>query len=986
MHVVCLFFAVLFTRVPCLLSSGILFDGSQFISRSLLAKPLDVKGYKMTITFHTTLSSCVLFFASGVTGDYIALELIRGRLRYVSNSNGLKSSSPIDVIHGNYANYADGNYHQVNVEIEGEMTKLYSYSTGDDGDGGDSNITEIRSTSSDLKYDLDEYIYYAGLPINKKTNTKNILLSHRNFEGCLYDLQLDDKAINLTKEHFVKTPSDSFVGEFNSACSLTQPDYLISFKTGTDELSVFSHVNDDHFLIEFYYRTYLQNGVLLHSISSKKSSSILLILRDNELKLYINITKQKSIVFNQYDKNADDGTWRKIRIEISATAIEFRIDDQKFAHKFNRTVQVAFPNQVIFSGRHERTHGLIGCIKNIRLGKDLVSVKTILGQTKRNYTEGMCTMKDLCFPNRPCKNGGRCIQNLNGFACDCKGTGFKGETCEIDDVQHYRKTCSDYNDAGFHQDGIYTIKPGKSAPYKVRCHMTHPDGPMTILDVNNVNQTFVFQGNNYNDDFYYHQVTYKANKRQVLDLVTASGHCSQYFRYNCYESTLLNSNEESHQSTKYGVRWYSRSGLLRNYWSGSQDNRRTCKCGINKTCASPKVLCNCDIMDKRWRYDDGYIDDKKDLPISKIRVSRHKTSTPSSFQIGMLKCTGTDSNHIPTVSTSNKNSAPSGNGVYHKGHNNETTLTTNEQTKPSSFILIDSKLLYIIIVAVAVLIVLFMLILIFKRRICCCYYEFNAKPQIVELYKEEISRNNNKNVLQVSNDVTVNVDDLVIPLSKGMSSYPTSCSDSSVSTIDPGRYYAEDGDPDTFSLQSNKSTLSMPKRGILKIKKDSIVTQSKTAKNVEPLPITTCCRSKRDLVSVLSKGCDNEFNYELDNSDNCLTMSPLKQKVLELSTNTNRQNFESELYFRQESNSSNSSSLVSSKESEINSDTDNDVFTTSPECIPLNKYHRSKSVRFSDEETQLLSNRTPHRSRKRTFEAEDLEGLIYCEESNKTLV
>lgn len=31
-----------------------------------------------------------------------------------------------------------------------------------------------------------------------------------------------------------------------------------------------------------------------------------------------------------------------------------------------------------------------------------------------------------------CANGGVCIDGINEFSCDCKGTGYTGENCEID--------------------------------------------------------------------------------------------------------------------------------------------------------------------------------------------------------------------------------------------------------------------------------------------------------------------------------------------------------------------------------------------------------------------------------------------------------------------------------------------------------------------------------------------------------------------------
>lgn len=37
---------------------------------------------------------------------------------------------------------------------------------------------------------------------------------------------------------------------------------------------------------------------------------------------------------------------------------------------------------------------------------------------------------DDCLP-QPCKNHGHCTDELNGFHCDCNGTGFTGNFCEV---------------------------------------------------------------------------------------------------------------------------------------------------------------------------------------------------------------------------------------------------------------------------------------------------------------------------------------------------------------------------------------------------------------------------------------------------------------------------------------------------------------------------------------------------------------------------
>lgn len=59
-------------------------DGSQYIEKSLLADRLNTQVLKLVMAFNTTVSSGLLLYATGTSGDYVALELVHGKLRYKS--------------------------------------------------------------------------------------------------------------------------------------------------------------------------------------------------------------------------------------------------------------------------------------------------------------------------------------------------------------------------------------------------------------------------------------------------------------------------------------------------------------------------------------------------------------------------------------------------------------------------------------------------------------------------------------------------------------------------------------------------------------------------------------------------------------------------------------------------------------------------------------------------------------------------------------
>jgi hypothetical protein len=59
------------------------------------------------------------------------------------------------------------------------------------------------------------------------------------------------------------------------------------------------------------------------------------------------------------------------------------------------------------------------------------------------------------------------------------------------------------------------------------------------------------------------------------------------------------------------------------YWGDNPDpntdphtETMTCPCGLTGTCHTPDKLCNCDSNDDEWRFDEGWLTYKDDLPVT----------------------------------------------------------------------------------------------------------------------------------------------------------------------------------------------------------------------------------------------------------------------------------------------------------------------------------------------------------------------------------
>ena len=728
-------------------------------------------------------------------------------------------------------------YHQVNIEI-GEFTKIYTYSYPH----GKSNDSIKQTKANDLRFDLDEVAYFMGMPLNEWRTSKTELLSTRNFRGCLNLIKFNKKEIALHKFEATSFPGSSFVGSLILGCNILAPTFLKSFTSVGDSLQIKYPVSTETFLLEMYLKTYVQTGIIVkYALPRKPFPLILLYLKDNEFRLVGNLTSTVSFALSHSDKNNDDGTWHLIRIEVNDLYALLSVDTNTIKFSFNDKISLVLPVELSFGGSFEDTPGIIGCLKDIFVSRLNTPIRLFLNESLNvTYEENACSMNDLCFPDNPCKNGGHCIQSWKEIYCDCKLTGYSGAYCEVKDKVQYQLSCSSYYQIGYRQDGIYFIKPGSNAPFPVKCIMNSFEGKgTTIIETVSKSSFFIFTGTTFDDKFYYHSISYRASKQQIVDLIAASGQCRQYVRYNCYESTLMNSKEPS---TQLGVRWFSRKGELKNYWAGGKNNSLACRCAGNKTCANPSLKCNCDIMDKQMRFDDGFYTEKNELPISKIKVSVAHSNHRSSFEIGPLECVGSmrelDSEKEMNKLTTHSSPVPNNHFNTTVTFTSRIDLTSNQTPlevitklinttsktirEQETLIVINTKLLYAIIITIGTVVILIIMLFIVKRWWFSSSYG-NARPHIIQLYKEEeISHNNKRNNVQISNDIKLTVDHIDMTPCRRLPSYRQSSCESS-SRSDKEYYYDES--LDNFNMHDEPERECYPKKRILKIKKDLLLSQ-----------------------------------------------------------------------------------------------------------------------------------------------------------------
>ena len=96
--------------------------------------------------------------------------------------------------------------------------------------------------------------------------------------------------------------------------------------------------------------------------------------------------------------------------------------------------------------------------------------------------------------------------------------------------------------------------------------------------------------------FYIHKVHYELGSsnyvdtsmkeiQNIRDLINQSTNCRQYIRFDCRKSYLLKNLDKTKHRHMVGARWWSHDWTIMDYWGGSSEEKKTCKCGIDNTCA-----------------------------------------------------------------------------------------------------------------------------------------------------------------------------------------------------------------------------------------------------------------------------------------------------------------------------------------------------------------------------------------------------------------
>ncbi|XP_074039893.1 axotactin isoform X3 [Leptinotarsa decemlineata] len=208
--------------------------------------------------------------------------------------------------------------------------------------------------------------------------------------------------------------------------------------------------------ISFQFRTRLPHGLLVyHNVKvptgvSLQPYALYVIVQQGQLKVVHVYGKHSTALTVGRGLNKDEWHSVTVRIDVHSAKLMAFVDDLKEEtalkglDKENNYGVAANVTSVILIGglsSEERLHGVkyiiesfVGCIKNVILstGKsasDLLPITPLIATKHENVQEG-CTNKCITDENL-CFRGSRCINHYNTLTCDCFGTKYEGEYCDM---------------------------------------------------------------------------------------------------------------------------------------------------------------------------------------------------------------------------------------------------------------------------------------------------------------------------------------------------------------------------------------------------------------------------------------------------------------------------------------------------------------------------------------------------------------------------
>ncbi|XP_016422703.1 contactin-associated protein-like 5, partial [Sinocyclocheilus rhinocerous] len=580
----------------------------------------------ISLRFKSQRADGVLVHGEGQRGDYITLELHKGRLALHINLDDAKthpSSGHVSVFLGSLLD--DQHWHSVLIE---RFNKQINFTVG--------RLTKhVRTGGLDDSLEVDYELSFGGIPLPGKPGT----FLRKNFHGCMENLYYNGvNIIDLAKR---RKPQIYSVGNVTFTCSEPQLVSTTFLSSSSSFLSLPLDAATEALSVTFQFRTWHREGMLLSAWLRRESERLLLLLVHGQLRLthHRSALQSSDIVIGQA---LSDGQWHTVSISVGGFQVSLSVDYEppstmqlKDIAQPGRSVLIGgCPSVLTNQGCRNPTLAYQGCMRSVIINNQPINFYLVQQGLLGNYSKlqfDICGIRDRCLPNY-CEHDGECSQSWNAFFCDCSGTGYTGATCHN---SIFEPSCEAHRLTGS-ASGFFSIDPDGSGPLKstvVYCNITD-DRVWTVVNHNSAEMVRV-QGSSLQKP-HVMKFNYSASLEQLRTLVGRSEQCQQEVVYLCRKSRLFNTWDGTPLSW-----WLDRAGERRTYWGGFLPGVQQCACSLDENCIDMNHFCNCDADRSSWENDTGVLSYKEHLPVTEILVGdTNRSGSEAIYRVGSLHCYG----------------------------------------------------------------------------------------------------------------------------------------------------------------------------------------------------------------------------------------------------------------------------------------------------------------------------------------------------------
>ncbi|KAG7463835.1 hypothetical protein MATL_G00180870 [Megalops atlanticus] len=506
------------------------FDGRSSLLYRFNQKSMSTVKDVISLKFRSQQGEGVLVHGEGQRGDYITLELHRGRLALHLNLDDAKlrsSSSHVPVTLGSLLD--DQHWHSVLIE---RFNKLVNFTV-------DKHTQHFRIKGDGDSLEVDYELSFGGIPLPGKPGT----FLRKNFHGCMENLYYNGvNIIDLAKR---RKPQIYSVGNVTFSCSEPQLVATTFLSSSSSFLMLPAQPVVEGLSVRFQFRTWNRDGLLLSTQLDQDPERLVLQIREGQLRLtHHRSAMQKSEISTGHSLN--DGLWHTVSLSTRGQHVSLTVDNER-ASVMELDDHIDSGDSFFFGGCpvtpnnpgcKNPTMAFQGCMRQIVINSQPMNLFHVQQGLLGNYSQlqiDACVIRDRCLPNF-CEHGGRCSQSWSSFYCDCSGTGYTGATCHN---SIYEPSCEAYRQTGS-SSGFFSIDPDGSGPLGstlVYCNMTE-DKVWTVVAHNSTESVSV-QGSTLQRPYITH-FNYSASPQQLRALVTGSEHCQQEVIYRCRKARLFN--------------------------------------------------------------------------------------------------------------------------------------------------------------------------------------------------------------------------------------------------------------------------------------------------------------------------------------------------------------------------------------------------------------------------------------------------------------